>query len=77
VVTIAELDALLERYFPVQGAELPPSRSRQGRASVMTRSKPICPICKHTFVKDGHAVRQIYCSKACQQKAYRQRKKAA
>lgn len=77
IMTIAELDALLERYFPSKQPEMARRDRRQGRAGVTKPQKPICPVCKHSFVKEGHAVRQKYCSRSCQQRAYRQRKKAA
>ena len=77
IMTIAELDALLERYFPSKQPQAAPDDRRQGRAGVTTNKRPICPVCKHSFVKEGHATRQIYCSKTCQQRAYRQRKKGA
>lgn len=37
--------------------------------------KAVCPICKKEFPL-AYGVRQTYCSNACKQKAYRQRKKA-
>lgn len=71
-VTLAELDALAERYFPSNPPEKQPHVVKQGRASVTNRRKPICPVCKQPFVKG--ATRQKYCSRSCQQRAYRQRK---
>lgn len=34
----------------------------------------ICPVCKIKF-EVSYGVKHVYCSKACKQKAYRQRKK--
>jgi len=74
IMTMAELDALLELYFPSKQPPAARHDRQQGRAGV---KKPECPVCKRLFVKEGHKTRQIYCSKSCQQRAYRQRKKGA
>jgi len=75
IMTIAELDALLERYFPSKPIPGINGQSKQGRAGVTNRRNPQCPVCHHQFVKG--ATRQKYCSRSCQQRAYRQRKKGA
>lgn len=74
--TIAQLETLSERYFPSKQPEKQGKQAQQGRAGVTKRKKTICPVCKQPFVKEGHAAKQIYCSKSCQQRAYRMRKKA-
>ncbi len=81
-MTIAELEALVLRYCPPP----PPPPIGQGRESVTEewRSSSFrnafkynrrrqCPVCGKEFRRYAQ---QVYCSAACKQKAYRQRRKA-
>lgn len=85
-MTIADLEQLLREYIPDPCAGV----NGRGRASVMAISMryempedrnahiftsvfPPCPVCHTHF--ERKTVAKIYCSDACKQKAYRERKK--
>lgn len=90
-VTIAQLEALAERYFPSKQPEKQGEQAQQGRASVMNsldesdrnaRRRSVewrddHPLCRVCGKEfDRRGTRQRYCSEACRQRAYRMRKKA-
>lgn len=89
-MTIAQLEQLLQQYFPSTPA-LPCCGGRAGVTSHVERNERYdnleavssawwyydrnrkCLTCGKQF--DRHGSRQKYCSDACKQKAYRQRKR--
>lgn len=73
-MTIAQLEALTAQYFPSEMTRPESQPAQQGRG-VTNRRNPKCPVCEKHFVKG--ATRQKYCSRSCQQRAYRLRKAAA
>jgi len=89
-MTIAQLEALLQEHFP-QAAAPATEQGRAGVTSHVERNRRYdnletvssalwyydrnrkCLVCGKQF--DRHGSRQKYCSDACKQKAYRQRKR--
>lgn len=73
-MTMSELEHLVEQYCP----SAPPHPAQQGRAGVTswkTCHERLCVCCHHSFVwvrPDNK-----YCSNACRQRAYRERKHSA